>query len=474
MDLSERFLKFEKEHNLFSREYAGERYWHMMRFSIMLRISTLLNQDMESIAKHYTSRRPLAEKGRLFIRFFALAVRSLFRSKPKAAEILVNDENNYKNIDGILTEIFVDPLMNYIDAQPVYLDANFMKRFGRKYPDCSRGKLRYYFMQMLSKLFGIYTDKREDEFLSTLGEAIRREFGVNIPSLTKHARKTSLFVKAFSHYANHLLDIVKPKALVFVCHYSAELFVLTREAKRRRIPVIELQHGVLSDIAYRFEDTTESAVYFPDYVLTYGEYWSEQTKLPCGVRAIAVGFPHLDARIEKLSHIVREERLIVFYSNLNNELIKVLAEFAGPATSRGYRIVCKLHPSECDKWRSYYPELENIDVEIIDTPFDVYVLLLSARHHVGGNSAVMFEAIRTGGYVHTHISGRNYLGDMTKLGASIEFSNAEELLEHILEADRSGALPDNPRAAQMLFSGNALEKQVAAIREIISCSRAKS
>jgi hypothetical protein len=86
----------------------------------------------------------------------------------------------YKNIDGVYTDIFLVQLRNHISMQSVYLSVSFLKPFGRAYPDCLRGMLRYYLMETLNKLFKIYSDKQEESFLFSLNKEIQHEFGIEI------------------------------------------------------------------------------------------------------------------------------------------------------------------------------------------------------------------------------------------------------------------------------------------------------
>lgn len=71
-----------------------------------------------------------------------------------------------------------------------------------------------------------------------------------------------------------LIRIYRPKAIFVVCYYSN--FEIIKAAKKNNIPVVELQHGLVSKghRAYFFS-SYPGASYLPDYFLSYGRYSSE-------------------------------------------------------------------------------------------------------------------------------------------------------------------------------------------------------
>ena len=70
-----------------------------------------------------------------------------------------------------------------------------------------------------------------------------------------------------------LMRMLKPKAIFVVCYYSQ--FELISAAKKYNIPVIELQHGLITEghRAYFFK-AKQSKKLMPDFFLSYGKYFS--------------------------------------------------------------------------------------------------------------------------------------------------------------------------------------------------------
>jgi len=469
MDILERFLQFEKDNDLFSRAYCGEHYWHFIRFGVYHQIRGINESEDDSYDNSWM-KSSSQEKIKKFLRIVLCAVKMLFMKSPKKADILVNDQNTYINIDGIRTNVFIDPLEKFFDMQHAYISVNYKTNLVRKYPNSSTAMLKLFVALFLSKVLNIYDDIKEEIFLDTLNDTINCEFGTKIKHLKAEARNSIILSKTISVYAKKLLKKVQPKAILTKHHYNGRVFVLTNEAKRLGIPVIELQHGMigLKHAAYNFIDTAASAPYFPDYILTYGNYWTDNIRLPQGSKAITAGYLYSDDRIKKLAEIKRQKKAVFFYSNFNLSLIDVLVSFHDIAKSNGYTVVCKMHPREYANWKTYYPSLYRAGIQVIDTPVDIYELFLSGTHHVGAGSTTMLEAIATHGHVHIHSSARIYLDDMLQLGAAKEFTTAEELMDNILLLDCDASFQKNNEIADYLFEPNALENQIDIIKRIIS------
>ena len=467
MDITEQFLQFEMDLGLFSRTYCGEHYWHLIRFNLF-----------EQIKAEKTHKKPFSNtirataKIKVLLRISFCAIAQLLNPKLRDADILLHYQDIYRNIDGLLTNVFLDPLMNQFCTQPVYIDPDFRAPFDRRYPNSSTGVMRFLLYRTLSAIFRTHVDKKEDLFLESLERKINEEFHVSVFSLAYTVRRISLYCQAFSIYVKKLLFKVKPKVVLTSCHYSTRIFVLIKEARKMGIPVIELQHGMFGSkhISYNFLDKVGGKLYFPDYILTYGQYSSDKMRLPFGAKAIKTGFVYMEMRMKKLQDIKRQDKLIVFYSSFEECLISVLIASISLARKYGYELICKLHPGEAAHWREYYPSLANADIEVIDAPIDIYELFLRGKHHVGVVSTTLYEAIGTGGFVHTHVSAESYMHDMLEAGAARQFSTADELMNNILEIDRSFDSPDNSRIAAQLFEPNALENQIDAIQNIVKGS----
>jgi len=467
MGTLEQFLKFEKDNDLFSRKYCEENYWQLLRNYIYRRITE--NPDIiETPQMLARSAQGLsAEKIMILMKTLRYAIQHYVSPKPKSANVLILDISRYLDVDGVRQHVFFDPIRERLTCESVYVVFNYVLPLTRKQPNIAPYMLKYYFCLVYAKTFRIYIDQEEGVFLDSLQQLLKQEFEVKIP-LEPIVREDVIFIKSISKYAKSLLQKVNPKAVLRQGH-NRQTLVITKEAKSLGIPVIELQHGVITkeNIVYNYLDTIGSKIYSPNYLFTYGDYWSENIRTPQDTKVITVGYHYFESRMKKLRGIKKQDNLIVFYSNFNRYIINILLAMNQQAKEHNYKIICKMHPGET-MWRSYYPELAESDIQVIDTRMDVYELLMSARHHVGGTSTVLFEAVGTGGGIHVHLSGKSILSDMIRAGAAKEFSSAEELMHNILKMDkRDSGRVDNSLIASYLFAPNALQNQLNSINSII-------
>lgn len=103
----------------------------------------------------------------------------------------------------------------------------------------------------------------------------------NLDLLESHLKKDLSKIKDIYHRIqagkrlyNLLFKLNRPKAIFVVCYYAN--FELILAAKENNIPIIELQHGLVTDShrAYHFNERQPSTM-LPDYFLSYGEHASE-------------------------------------------------------------------------------------------------------------------------------------------------------------------------------------------------------
>src|SRR5699024_72095 len=98
-----------------------------------------------------------------------------------------------------------------------------------------------------------------------------------------------------------ILKRIRPKAIVEVVSYDINKFAMNQAAFELDIPTIELQHGTMRPyhIAYNFNEKLRLET-FPQYILTFGKYWNDSTRLPIdSSRVRAVGWPFFEKKISE-------------------------------------------------------------------------------------------------------------------------------------------------------------------------------
>jgi len=245
---------------------------------------------------------------------------------------------------------------------------------------------------------------------------------------------------------------------------------LVLAARELDIPSVELQHGVIGryHIAYHFNEISFENTYLPDYIFTFGDYWTNTMNVPKGTVPISVGFPQMDLSKIYLKNIIQDDKRIVFYSSggIGRELSQLAIEFAKISNKFGFTIKYKLHPSECKSWKILYPKLvDNNKIEVVDEPINVHELLASAKFHVGVDSTVLFEALAFNGVVFAYdIPGAHYMKDLIDMGYIHLFSDKNELFNLIKNNNK---IIDAKLISENLFKQNAIKNIESEIRKII-------
>lgn len=217
-------------------------------------------------------------------------------------------------------------------------------------------------------------------------------------------------LQAYFIFFNRFLLKTQPKVILMVWHYNYWNFALTLAAKKNGIKVIEFQHGIISKnhLAYMYPKVASKTL-FPDYIFTFGNYFSDQIKKysqifkPANVKA--VGFPFLEDEIKKLKQkndaitdYIKEHNTIVVMSQLTvRKELKNFVNQLGTILPDKYRIIYKTHPIEKDI-DTFYASFKHSDkIKLIsDSQYSSLELINLADWHFTVHSTTVFEALALG------------------------------------------------------------------------------
>lgn len=176
--------------------------------------------------------------------------------------------------------------------------------------------------------------------------------------------------------------------------YGGSGISLIHAARLNNIVVAEYQHGAISKghEGYNVADILSSSELYkkvlPDYLLTYGNWWSNQTNMP--VKKIAIGNPHLTDSLKKVGvKQIKSNKLLILGNGIETELY---IDFA----SRIYRLIAgqgvvvefRPHPFERERIKSSaLPSGVCLDVNP-----DIYSSLRDSRIVISELSTGLFEA----------------------------------------------------------------------------------
>jgi hypothetical protein len=203
--------------------------------------------------------------------------------------------------------------------------------------------------------------------------------------------------KSYSSYLTKVFKKLNPNLVFVHCgSYGGDNAILLKTAKENGILTGEFQHGTISKdhFAYNYGDqilkSKEYKKYLPEYILTFGDYWNTQIKIPSKV--VTIGAPHFYESIKKYkdTKVQKNSILIVSQGTVTNifvEIAKYLSE-----SLPDYKIIFKLHPGEVpfeDRYKILY-KYSNIQVA---KSGDIYKYIAQCENIVAYYSTTIFEAM---------------------------------------------------------------------------------
>jgi hypothetical protein len=208
----------------------------------------------------------------------------------------------------------------------------------------------------------------EYQLLDTIESEFMKKFSIDlgVRDIIRSMLERVVFERPFYKI---LLGRIKPKVIVITTSYSH--IILNRVAQEMGIPVIELQHGMIGPyhVGYSYPEAVHNKVTFPDYLFTFGEFWSKSSSYPIDKEKIVpVGFPYLEEQLKSYKDVKKKSQ-IVFISQA--DVGHTVADFAvelAKTPNLNAEIVFKLHPRDYMGWHERYPGLMRSNITVIDKP----------------------------------------------------------------------------------------------------------
>ena len=342
--------------------------------------------------------------------------------------------NNYFNrIHDYYNLVFPD--------DTVFLESS--DNFEYRKPRAFKNTYYYDYMKIMSVLKSklvTHVDEKTTKAIDNFIEFLNKNFAMGFDQTFYEMIKNSLIKEAtrlsyMKSYFLKLLDRIQPK-IVFLedAHYGGQSYII-KWAKERGIVTAEFQHGTVSksDPAYNYgegvRNSKEYKKYVPDYLLTYGEYWNSQVRIPG--KTYVVGNPHFYESIKRYENIKEEKDTILIISQwtLTKEFIEITEYLAKHFKNK--KIIFKMHPGEMDNFCMIEP-LENFPNVQIKKDGDIYELLAKCENVVGCYSTAIFEALAFD-KKKIYVLENSFSRDEIPEDIGVRFKNGEELVE-LMEA----------------------------------------
>jgi hypothetical protein len=256
-------------------------------------------------------------------------------------------------------------------------------------------------------------------------------------------------------YYQRLFDQCRPRAaLIEDACYGAGCHIV-KWARERCIPTIEPQHGMIypDHMAYNYgRALLESDLYrqfLPDYLLTYGSFWSDQVNVP--VAKLALGNPNRSEKCKRMPARPKGgERwvlLIISAGSIPETMRNFLLNLIETPGIGQCEIIFRPHPLEVPLVNARYAQALASEAIRLDVGTDLYQSLARADFVAGDLSTTLFEAmgiVREVFCIEHPSSDLAIPRDLMK-----RFSSASELLRLIREHR-----PQNQSAHDDLWAPN--------------------
>jgi len=314
-----------------------------------------------------------------------------------------------------------------------------------------------------TKIVRLSLDRDEKVLLGDLENKINNRFIVQI-NLIKTVKNHLLSRKIMLPVYTRIIKNIRPKIAVVVVSYGYGTII--EACKDLAIPVVEFQHGNLSKyhVGYSFPEGSVSGLQFPDYLLTFGDYWKGLVKLPIpNSHIIHAGYPHFESEKAKYSGEQRKQQIIFISQGTIGKQLSSFAVKLKKIPDFSWDIVYKLHPGEYVRWRREYPWLIDSGITVMDdNSIPLYKLLAQSTFLVGVYSTVVYEGIGLGlQAILLDLPGIEYMDELIKSKLATKVSTVEELISQIEQ------LKCRPANSDDIFKPNAVENISKALKGIM-------
>jgi len=393
--LFEDFIVFEKENNLLNLKIKDLPVWEFNRVEVFTQIKEQLTNKNTNIheIKFKKSFRVIYE----FI-MNILFYNPFFISKQK--QYLILNHPRRKIDKGYYMDIYTDPWLPILNDD-YYVFEGFVNINFAHYKPVKTNNLYYLdILQLPSHLIRFFPVSVkftviELQIIEEIENKIKNKWNIQNLGLKNKIEYTIKRMKFVKPGINWLLKKTNPSKIINVVSYSFINQAFTYLAKKRNIPVFELQHGTVSKyhIAYNFGfnelNTSET---FADYFLSWGEGWTYNSRMPINkAKVVNIGFPHINS-FKTIDTPNRKEKQIVVLSQYRNDI----ANFAIALSKRlpEYEIIYKAHPAEYTtifEKHGKMKEIQNLEVIANDNE-NLYQLFQKTMFVFGVNSTALIEA----------------------------------------------------------------------------------
>ena len=462
--LIESFLSMEKELELFSVKIDDVYYWERIRLGVL---NDLLYK-MNVIGQAHTE---IELRNGKIVTAVVEVLKHIVKRNPlyvnKSDILFIGHPRRKLGKDNKWHDIYCDPLIDELVYSYAYFEKPYLP--WHLYPAATEN-LYYLDLPFLIsiivqrlRLVRVKLSNSDCKMIRMIEKKIFEIYKIRIDLLNK-VQKKLLKRKSIIWLFKQLFKKVSPRVIIVVCSYGLETYI--EAAKSLGIIVVELQHGLLSanHLGYHFPYGSKET--FPDYFLSFGDYWNNVAQFPIDSdRIISVGYPYMEKEVAKYVNAEKREQIIfISQGTIGNELSRIALDLSRNDNLK-YNIIYKLHPGEYSRWRKEYPWLIDSGIQVIDNEdYPLYKLFAESMIQVGVHSTALYEGLVFGLKtfivpLNTELEGMEYL---VSEGLAVQIDNVKQLANELINFKK----PDSTQI-DYFFKRDALYNIKRFLEEII-------
>ena len=390
-------LRAEKEGQLWTRRLLGFPVWSLERFRRYRHEVLAFSPEAISASTQPSGLNRVKKEWRLF-RASLKDLRSggISRRTTEGRDIWVLSNSRYRKPDehGVSRCTLTEHLRAQLGSRLLFIEFN-----SAGIPSQNRPDLCFIDALQLPALVGA---RLCAPWVALWLRVFRKDFcDAFLPTPARRLADRAIYGRLLLTLSRRWMQKSCPRAVFVICGYNMHT-PIQLAARELGIPVIELQHGLISEnhSGYVFDGLDDRPLPVPDNLIVFGSYWGKLLERESPYwrnRWIAGGHPWLKRQAEAAHPRKRGTgpRLVVLFGQYEVDTrtrIRTLARDLAERLSKDWQVVIKPHPLEPDCSRFYHSATE-AGAELAGPDADPYVMLAQADVTATEYSTIALEAL---------------------------------------------------------------------------------
>ena len=392
----EKFLKIEKEKELFAKKINGVSVWPYLRLEVFRLIERqLISSDMTPV---YISHKLPPVVNDCTTDEYERYIEDFCKKRKGCDAIIINKRHRLvlKNqkpfcpITGMIEDLLPSRAISTISLS--YLnDENDIQ---------TGNELR---LEKAIKIPVRLDQRSKEKYVEDLTAIFSSGYDIQLSSIFVHdvIGQLDYILDCFSYkdFFRKVFTKINPKAIFVSSYYETLIMVILKEANMLNIPTVELQHGIIGDehVAYNsLVLSTENC--YPKFMMVYGQFEKDimRSFVPTD-RRIVSGNQFLEDRIRNYANTMTKDiALIVGFSSQNEGMINFAIDLA---RNSNLEVIFRIHPEFKDKERAKERLLAEGVLVSDNFKVSIYEFVEKAKYVVSTQSTVLLEAQKFGKHV---------------------------------------------------------------------------